>query len=40
MKCPYVLFVSSTSNIVLNVSTGLITDHSQSAKDLDMHFKS
>ena len=36
----YVLFVSSRSGIVLNPSAGAITDHSQSAKDIDPYFKS
>ena len=35
-----VLFVSSRSNIVCNPSAGAITDHSQSAKDIDPYFKS
>ena len=35
-----VLFVSSRSGIVFNPSAGAITDHSQSAKDIDPHFKS
>ena len=35
-----VLFVSSRSGIVFNSSAGAITDHSQSAKDIDPHFKS
>ena len=35
-----VLFVSSTSVIVFNPSVGTITDHSQSAKDIDPCFKS
>ena len=35
-----VLFVSSWSGIVFNPSTSAITDHSQSAKDIDPHFKS
>ena len=30
-----VLFVSSRSGIVFNPSAGAITDHSQSAKDID-----
>ena len=34
-----VLFVSSTSGIVFNLSTGAITDHSQ-VNDIDPHFKS
>ena len=36
----YVLFVSSRSGIVFNPSPGAITDHSQSAKDIDPYFKS
>ena len=35
-----VLFVSSRSGIIFNPSAGAITDHSQSAKDIDPHFKS
>ena len=35
-----VLFVSSTSNIVFNPSAIAITEHSQSAKDIDRYFKS
>ena len=35
-----VLFVSSRSDIVFNPSAGAITDHSQSAKDIDPYFKS
>ena len=35
-----VLFVSSRSDIVFNPSVGAITDHSQSAKDIDPYFKS
>ena len=35
-----VLCVSSNSGIVFNPSTGAITDHSQSAKDIDPYFKS
>ena len=35
-----VLFVSSRSGIVFNSSAGAITDHSQSAKDIDTYFKS
>ena len=34
------LFVSSRSGIVFNPSAGAITDHSQSAKDIDSYFKS
>ena len=34
-----VLFVSSRSDIVFNPSDGAITDHSQSAKDIDPYFK-
>ena len=33
-------FVSSRSGIVLYPSAGAITDHSQSAKDIDPYFKS
>ena len=35
-----VLFVSSRSGIVFKKSAGAITDHSQSAKDIDPYFKS
>ena len=35
-----VLFVSSRSGIVFNPSACEITDHSQSAKDIDPYFKS
>ena len=35
-----VLFVSSRSGIIFNPSAGAITDHSQSAKDIDLYFKS
>ena len=35
-----VLFVSSRSDIVFNPSVGVITDHSQLAKDIDPYFKS
>ena len=35
-----VLFVSSRSGIVFNLSAGAITDHSQSTKDIDPYFKS
>ena len=35
-----VLFVSSRSDIVFNPSAGAITDHSQSANDIDPYFKS
>ena len=35
-----VLFVSSRSGIVFNPSAAAITDHSQSAKDIDPYFKS
>ena len=35
-----VLFVFSWSVIVFNPSAGVITDHSQSAKDIDPYFKS
>ena len=34
------LFVSSRSGIVFSPSAGAITDHSQSAKDIDPYFKS
>ena len=40
MRYPCVQFVSSTSGIVFNPSAGAITDHSQSAKDIDPYFKS
>ena len=33
-------FVPNRSGIVFNLSAGAITDHSQSAKDIDPHFKS
>ena len=35
-----VLFVSSRSGFVFNPSSGAITDLSQSAKDIDLYFKS
>ena len=35
-----VMFVSSRSGIVFNPSASAITDHSQSAKDIDPYFKS
>ena len=35
-----VLFVSSRLGIVFNPSAGATTDHSQSAKDIDLYFKS
>ena len=35
-----VLFVSSRSGIVFNPRASAITDHSQSAKDIDPYFKS
>ena len=35
-----VLIVSSRSGVVFNPSAGEITDHSQSAKDIDSYFKS
>ena len=35
-----VLFASSRSDIVFNSSAGAITDHSQSAKNVDLYFKS
>ena len=34
-----VQFVSSRSGIVFNPSAGAITDHSQSAKNIDPYFK-
>ena len=34
------LLVYSRSDIVFNSSAGAITDHSQSAKDIDLYFKS
>ena len=34
------LLVSSRSGIVFNPRSGAITDHSQSVKDIDLHFKS
>ena len=34
------VFVSSRSGIVFNPSAGSITDHIQSAKDIDPHIKS
>ena len=34
------LFVSSRSGIVFNPNAGAITDHKQSAKDIDPYFKS
>ena len=40
MRCPCVLFVSIRSGIVFNPSASAITDHSQSAKDIDPYFKS
>ena len=41
MRCPCVYcFVSSRSGIVFKPSAGAITDHSQSAKDIDPYFKS
>ena len=36
----FVLFVPSRSGIVFNPSASAITDHSQSAKDIDPYFKS
>ena len=36
----FLLFVSSSSGIVFNPSAGAITDHNQSAKNKDPHFKS
>ena len=35
-----VLFVSNRSGIVFNPSASALTDHSQSAKDIDSYFKS
>ena len=35
-----VLIVSSRSGIVFNPRAGAITDHNQSAKDIDPYFKS
>ena len=35
-----VLFVSSKSGIVFNQIAGAITDHNQSAKNIDPYFKS
>ena len=35
-----VLFASSRLGIVFNPNAGAITDHSQSAKDIDPYFKS
>ena len=40
MRCPCVWFVSSRSGIIFNPSTGAITDHSQSAKQIHHYFKS
>ena len=40
IRCQCVLFVSSRSGIVFNLIAGAITDHSQSAKDIDPYFKS
>ena len=40
VKSECVLFVPSTLGIIFNPSTGAITDHSQSAKDIDLYFKS
>ena len=37
--CVCVMFVSSRSVIVFNLIAGTITDHSQSAKDIDPYFK-
>ena len=36
----FVLFVSSRSDIVSNLSAGEITDHNQSTKDIYPYFKS
>ena len=38
--CVCVLFVSSKSGIVFNPIVSVITDQSQSAKDIDQYFKS
>ena len=35
-----ILFVSTRSGVVFNTSAGTITDHSQSANDIDPYFKS
>ena len=40
MRCLCVLFVSSRSGIVFNSSASANTDYSQSAKDIDLYFKS
>ena len=41
MRCSFVYgIMSSRSGIVLNSGAGAITDHSQSAKDIDPYFKS
>ena len=41
MRCPCVYcFVSSRSDIIFNMNAGAINDHSQSAKDIDLYFKS
>ena len=41
MRCPCVrAVVYSRSGIVFNPSAGSITDHSQSAKDIDPYFNS
>ena len=39
MRGSYVCCVSSRSGIVYNPSAGVITDHSQTAKDIDSYFK-
>ena len=38
--CVCVLFVSSTSGIIFIPSAGALTDHTQSAKDIDLYLKS
>ena len=40
MRCPCVYCLSSRSGIVFNPRAGAITNHSQSAKDLDPNVKS
>ena len=39
MRCCVLTVVPRRSGIVFNPSAGAITDHSQSAKDIDPHFK-
>ena len=39
MRCPCVYCLSSRSDIVFNPSASAITDHGQSAKDIDPYFK-